>query len=271
MQARRLSVILFFFLGSPAVVQAADAPQASVQFGPQSFHWREFDDNGERLLQETGARISAGAAFDNFRREGSGVLYSVNGRIYLGNVDYDGQTQSGIPATADVTYFGLNIEAQGGYRFGRRLGLDVFGGLGIDDWVRSINDGRTTTGTVVYGYDEYYTILYGKAGLGFFQLLDGWRYMLQGGVKMPLFTSEYVDLGSGLDLEPGLKPSTFANLQFDFGSGRHDRFGVALYYDSYRFSQSDPEWLTYGGSTELVVQPRSHMDVYGLRLSYYFL
>ena len=88
---------------------------------------------------------------------------------------------------------------------------------------------------------------------------------------MPLSTSEHVDLGSGVDLEPGLKPSAFANFQFDFGSGRHDRFGVALYYDSYRFSESDPELLTYGGSTYLVVQPRSHMDVYGLRLSYYFM
>jgi hypothetical protein len=88
---------------------------------------------------------------------------------------------------------------------------------------------------------------------------------------MPLVTSEHVDLGSGVDLEPGLKPSAFANFQFDFGSGRHNRFGAALYYDSYRFSESDPELLSSGGSTYLVVQPRSHMDVYGLRLSYYFM
>ncbi len=271
MRAKQLSAILFFLLGCSATAQAADANQASVQFGPQSFLWREFGDTGGRLLQEQGARFSVGAAFDNFRREDSGVLYNVNGKIYLGSVDYDGQTQSGTPATTDVSYLGLNIELQGGYRFGRRVGVDVFGALGIDEWIRSIADGRAANGTTVYGYEEYYTILYGKAGLGFFQLLDGWRYMLQGGVKMPLATSEHVDLGSGVDLEPGLKPSAFANFQFDFGSGRHDRFGVALYYDSYRFSRSDPELLTYGGSTYLVVQPRSHMDVYGLRLSYYFL
>lgn len=271
MRAQSLSMVLLAVLGISAVTQAADSPQASVQAGVQSFRWSEYGDNGGRLLQEKGARFSIGAAFDNFQRKDSGVLYSVNGKLYLGSVDYDGQTQSGVPATTDVSYFGLNIEAQGGYRFGRRIGLDVFGGVGIDDWVRSIADGRATNGTTVYGYDEYYTILYGKAGLGFFQLLDGWRYMLQGGVKMPLYTSEHVDLGSGVDLEPGLKPSAFANVQFDFGSGRRDRFGVALYYDSYRFSESDPELLTYGGSTYLVVQPRSHMDVYGLRLSYYFL
>ena len=62
-----------------------------------------------------------------------------------------------------------------------------------------------------------------------------------------------------------------ADFQFDFGTGRHDRFGFALYYDSYRFSESDPELLTDGSSTYQVVQPRSDMDVYGLRLSYYFL
>jgi hypothetical protein len=264
-------------LGLSAVAQAADAPQASVQFGPQSFRWREFGDTGERLLQEKGARFSIGAAFDNFRREGPGVLYSVNGKLYLGRVNYDGQTQSaipaldGIPLSTDVDYFGVNIEALAGYRVGRRLGLDVFGGVGLDDWLRSINDGRTSTGLQVYGYDEYYTIMYGKAGLGFFQLLNGWRYMLQGGVKMPLYTNEYVNLGDGVDLQPKPKPSAFANLQFDFGTERRKRFGVALYYDSYRFNESDPELVTDGFTTATVWQPRSHMDVYGLRLSYYFL
>jgi len=265
------SAVFLSLLGLSAIAKAADANQASVQFGPQSFHWREFGDTGGRLLQEQGARFSVGAAFDNFRREDAGVLYSVNGKLYLGSIDYDGQTQSGTPATTDVSYFGLNIELQGGYRIGRRIGLDVFGALGFDDWIRSIADGRAANGTTVYGYEEYYTILYGKAGLGFFQRLDGWRYFLQGGVKMPLSTSEHVDLGSGVDLQPGLKPSAFANFQFDFGSGRHNRFGAALYYDSYRFSKSDPELLTEGGITYQVWQPRSHMDVYGLRLSYYFL
>jgi len=271
MRVKSLSMVLLSVLVLSAVVQAADSTQTSVQVGAQSFRWREFDNAGGRLLEEKGARFSIGAAFDNFQREGSGVLYGVNGKLYLGNVNYDGQIQSGEPATTDVTYFGVNIEAQGGYRFGRRIGLDIFGGLGIDNWMRSIADGTTASGAIASGYDEYYTILYGKAGLGFFQLLNGWRYMVQGGVKMPLYTSEFVDLGDGVDLQPGRKPSAFANLQFDFGSGRRDRFGVALYYDSYRFSESDPESLTYGGSTDLVVQPRSHMDVYGLRLSYYFL
>jgi hypothetical protein len=249
----------------------SDTSQVSIQLGLQNFRWREFRDTGERLLQEKGARFTVGAALDNFRRESPGVLYNVNGNFYLGNVNYDGQTQSGNAATTDVEYYGATIEALGGYRFGRRIGLDVFGGLGLDSWLRSINDGRTTSGTVAYGYDEFYTILHGKAGLGFFQQLDGWRYTLQGGVKLPLSTSEHVDLGSGVDLQPGPKSSAFANFQFDFGSGRHNRYGFALYYDSYRFSQSDPEVLIDGGSTYLVVQPRSHMDVYGVRLSYYFM
>ena len=131
MRAKTLSVVLLAVLGLPAVAQATDAPQASVQFGVQSFRWREFGDTGERLLQEKGARFSIGAAFDNFRREDSGVLYGINGKIYLGSVDYDGQTQSGTPATSDVAYVGLNIEAQGGYRIGQRIGLDVFGALGM--------------------------------------------------------------------------------------------------------------------------------------------
>lgn len=83
--------------------------------------------------------------------------------------------------------------------------------------------------------------------------------------------NEYVDLGDGVTLEPGQRTSAFANVQFDFGSGRHNRYGVALYYDSYRFSESDPELLIDGGSAFLVVQPRSHMDVFGVRAHYYFM
>lgn len=265
-----ISSVLILLFGITTAAQATDLPQASIQVELQDFRWREFRDTGARLLQEKGTRFAVGATYDNFRREGSGVLYNINGKFYLGSVNYDGQTQIGIPATTDVDYYGVNIEALGGYRFGRRIALDVFGGLGLDDWLRSINNGSTASGTVAYGYDEYYIVLYGKAGLGFFQQLEGWRYMLQGGVKMPLSTNEHVDLGSGVDLQPGRKSSAFANLQFDFGSGRRNRFGIALYYDSYRFSESDPELLMDGGSTYLVVQPRSEMDVYGLRLSYYF-
>jgi len=63
-----------------------------VQFGVQSFSWREFSETGTRLLQEKGTRYSIGAAFDNYLREDPGLLYSINGKIYLGTVGYDGQT-----------------------------------------------------------------------------------------------------------------------------------------------------------------------------------
>lgn len=271
MRSRPLFAILLCVSGLPTVVQATEKPEASVQFGLQNFSWSEYDSTGAKLLKENGTRFAIGAALDNFQHVGSGPLYSVNGKIYLGVVDYDGQTQSGLPVTTDVSYFGLNIEAQGGYRFGQRIGLDIFGGLGADRWQRSIANGTASNGTTASGYDEYYTIVYGKAGLGFFHLLNGWRYLLQGGVKMPFYASEHVDLGDGVNLQPKPKPSAFANLQFDFGSGRHNRFGFAFYYDSYRFDESDPELLTFGNVTFLALQPRSQMDVYGLRLSYYFL
>ena len=271
MQSKIFLGILLASLNLGSVVQASDKSQASVQLSTQSFTWREFRNTGQQLLEEKGPRFFVGAAFDNFRRPGPGMLYNVNAKIYLGNVDYDGQTQSGIPAVTDVSYFGVNIEAQGGYRFGRRIGVDVIGGLGIDDWKRSIADGSTPSGTRVYGYDEYYLVLYGKAGVGFFHLLNNWRYAIQGGVKLPLFADEYVNLGNGVNLEPGLRASAFANIQFDFGSARNNRFGVALYYDSYRFSESDPELLIDGGSAFLVVQPRSDMDVFGVRVNYFFL
>ena len=154
MRSRTLFAILLCVSGLPTVVQATERPEASVQFGLQNFSWSEFDYTGAKLLKENGPRFAIGAALDNFQHAGSGVLYGVNVKIYLGVVDYDGQTQSGVSAQTDVDYFGVNAEVMGGLRLTGGLHVDLLGGLGVDTWTRELQDGVTANGTVALGYRE---------------------------------------------------------------------------------------------------------------------
>ncbi|HEX9627687.1 MAG TPA: hypothetical protein VGA00_12175 [Acidiferrobacterales bacterium] len=237
-----------------------------MRFGIESFRWQEFDSAGSRLLEETGPRLVVGASYDGFRRTQPGFVYSVAGALYLGSVDYDGQTQGGVPVMSDSDYFGLRVEGLAGWRVGRGVGVDFFGGVGFDDWIRDIDDSIAADGLPAYGYSETYIIFYTKAGLGLSVSQPAWYGRWDIGFKYPIYTYEYVDLAGGVDLSPGRRVSLFAGFRADIGRSRGFHWGLALDYDSFRFSESDPEFLA--GS--FVVQPESEMDVVRAQVIVYF-
>jgi len=99
---------------------------------------------------------------------------------------------------------------------------------------------------------------------------------LQFGIKYPLYTFEQAhlaDIGfdSDVDLSPGKQVSGYAKWQMNWGRETDKpRFGVSIYYDSYRFSASDSKTVSAGGYLFRVYQPESRMDVLGARLEYFF-
>ncbi len=267
------ALALFALLAAACNVAAAsDQQQTSIHVGVQQYDWKEFDTSGSVLDKESGPMLTIGGAFDNFRRINSGPIYDVNGQFYVGNLNYDGQTQAGVPLKTKSDYTGLQFEGLGGYRFEKHLtGLDLFGGGGWDMWSRAIKDGTTSAGTPSLGYTETYFILYARLGAGFFQELGSWSYNFRAGAKVPLYTTEYANLADGLTLSPGKKASAFARFEMEFGPSTRNHFGIILSYDSFRFSESNPELLTSGGApVGYFVQPESHRDVYGVRGVYYF-
>jgi hypothetical protein len=108
--------------------------------------------------------------------------------LFFGTVDYDGQTQTGIPATTDVDYFGFKAEGDIGRRlsFPEGLYIEPFGGLGIRFWYRDINDGTTNTGSPTLGYTEEWFVFNARLGLRAGKKMSGNKEIFAGWAKIDL-------------------------------------------------------------------------------------
>lgn len=286
--SKRITAILFILFMPvmvPMGLAAEVAKKDSVAFsiGIESFQWKEFGTDGGQLLKESGPRFTFGARVDNFLQSNVPVIYGIDGKLYLGQVDYDGQTQSGIPASTDTDYFGFNIEAMAGRRYHGTTTVDIVAAVGLDTWVRDLKNGTTITGQPTVGVEEEYFILYGRLGPGFLFRGASVTTYLQFGVKYPFYTDEHVNLSAigfdnDVDLEPGKDISGYLvlRLQPAHPSGR-SQFSFKLYYDSFRFDRSSTEIVTTsnpfacdGASVCGVLQPESEMDVLGAQFEYVF-
>ena len=244
--------------------------QFAVQGGFERFRWQEFDEGG-RVLAERGPLFNIGATLSNFRRSDPGMLYNLNGRLYLGQVDYDGQacniiTDICVPSKTKTNYNGSQAEGLAGYHFGDQFGFNLLGGLGLDSWIREIKATATAGGAI-----EDYLILYAKLGAGLSKNSEQSAYRFHLGIKYPFFTYEHSNVpdGGGLDLTPGKRASGFARFDAEFGAKNQPHFGLTIFYDTYRFSMSPLEPAPIQGIPKLWFQPESHMDIIGVQLAYY--
>ena len=240
---------------SPArpLQRAARPSETTLSVQAAAFDWREFDDQGVRLLKESGPLFGLNLGYKQYgRRLGSSFGVGVFG----GRVNYDGQTQSGIPATTRVIYTGL--EGQGNLLARcepvRHLALEPFIGLGGRLWDRSIQDQGE-----LEGYTERWMSFHGRAGLGVTYDFDrDWRAFAQAGFRLPLYTVQNVDLskfGDGsINLHPRQQPSPFVET-----GGRWKLLFVSVFYETLRFDKSDVE-------QDVIYQPESRSDSYGLRV-----
>jgi len=270
-------ILALCVIAAPAVFadETASRPSYAVNAGVESFRWEEFS-SGQRLLSETGPRLTVGLTLDHLQQGDQTNPYALEARAYLGVIDYDGQTQAGVSAKTDVNYFGVSAEAMGGLRLAGSLRMDLLGGLGVDTWTRDIQNGVTANGSTALGYREDYFILYGKLGPGFLFQNETRRSYFQFGLKYPFYTYErayLTDIGfdSDVELAPGKQLSGYAKWQMNWGrTTDKPRFGLSFYYDSFRFSASASKTVSSGGALYSVHQPESRMDVLGARLEYYF-
>ena len=249
----------------------AAAGESSMYLAVDGYAWKEFDDDGSRLLKESGTLIGVGYAY---RKEfDNQVTLNPAAEIFGGKVDYDGQTQSGIPATSKVNYFGVKLQGDVGRKFKPAQGAfaEPFGGLGFRAWIRDIQDGTTSTGLATYGYTEDWLTLYARLGVrGGFDFPGRTQVFAEAGIKLPLYnenTAHLSDAGLGSDVtfNPGRKSSLFAETGVNV---RH--FRASLFYDSMRFTKSNVVVTSNGGITYLNWQPKSSADIYGIKLGYVF-
>ncbi len=236
----------------------------------ESFTWREFDDAGGQLLKESGPRFGVGGAYAHeFPNH-----MTLKPRVELngGSVDYDGQTNAIPPEAVSTTtnYFGFKFELDlgGKIRPSQDFVLEPFGGIGIRSWARDIEDGNTADGSPVSGYTENWTTFYGRLGVrGEQSLGENNKIFLEAGVKLPIYTENYIDDDNvsyeSITLEPGNKPSLFAE-----AGVKLQRFRISAFYDSMRFKKSSTVVVydPYSGFYVGYYQPESEADMLGVRI-----
>jgi hypothetical protein len=258
------------FWGPLAQEILAGPGELTGYFTVQSFDWKEFAE-GSRAVRETGPLFGIGIEYPVHL--GERVTAKPSAEIFGGSVDYDGHAcdifgDDCEAAETTVSYFGVQLQGD----VGRRLpagsaSLEPFAGLGFRYWRRNIDEGTTVTGTPVSGFTEDWVSLYARAGLEVgVDLSERRRLFFLAGAKLPFFTQNTAytsSLGQGDDLElrPGKQVSFFGEAGVEL-----DRFSVSLLYDSFRFPQSP---TVFNGFTA-GYQPRSTMDLYGLKLGWTF-
>lgn len=250
----RLLYLTAIVLWAPA---AFPAPEKTFSIGSEFFRWQEFSSSGNRFLSEHGLRYRGTIAFNDVLPRHDKFSYHALLRGYIGSIDYDGQTQPGsifVPSTAD--YAGWNGELGSRYEYSavnhRSVSRSVFAALGIDHWIRDLQDSTDAQGNPVGGIREEYQILYGRLGLQFEHAGSLWQSGTRVGIKYPFTAKEKID-SLGIELEPGRQVTFFASYRGTI-ERRNGRTGyLEVGYDAYRFDASP---VISGWQ-----QPQSHQDV----------
>jgi len=249
-----------------------------VGFDAMYFDYREFNGNDILLDKETGPmpglHLSAALQWDNWYSE---LVYE----YHLGTVEYDGQTQNGIPLTTDTEEDIVDLSLLVGRHFGvaSRYRSAVYGGLGYHYWERNI----LPTGTVA-GLLETYEWSYALLGikLSFLKssknglLLDlRVRRMLDATMDIDFlgFTDENGNQWDNTSLNLGEDWSYRLGLPYILSLSRNASLTIEPYISTWFIERSDSQELTSGGQPLLVqrlvvYEPRSETTNVGISLRY---
>lgn len=270
---RSLSVLLLLcFAASPAAAETARGPvsmvgdQVEVYGLIESLSWEEFDQAGSRLLKENGRLGGIGFAYAvDFS---SGLTLRPRLELTGGNVDHDGRTQTGTPVFSDTDHVGARFEIDLGGRLGDRFMVEPFGGIGIRNWWRDVDDSIDINGAYAAGTTEEWSVGYARLGLrGTYRLSDNASVFFEGAAVLPVFSDSRRYLtDAGYDEDPVLRPEA-RTMYFAEAGFSYSFLKLSAFYETLRFDASDPEivWNTVTAAAETVQQPRSEGSLFGIR------
>jgi len=264
-----ISVLLLLCFATPA--HAADATTDFALLADSgNYVWEEFRPRGTRIVEETGKQVGVGASWSNGRNPvGGGPVYRATALVFGGVGDYQGETyvSAGLPVSATTYFYGIKSEGIGGYRFGNRIGFELFSGIGFDVWNHTVKDAGATL-----GYSRMFAMLDGKLGAGFFMGFESWGFAVRAGTRGPLYSYQHVGIYDGVEVKTVPKPTFFGAGEFTFGSHGHDTFVLSFYFDRYRLAESDPTVVNSGGvpSGLVITTPYTKTTLMGARLALNF-
>ena len=182
------------------------------------FYWRESIDSA-RLLEESGPLVTLGILT---QRED----HRFRAELFGGEVEYDGQTTTGIPLENHTDYIGFRFQYDLLWPFAHDPNSAFVLGLGTRFWSRKLLDGETASGIPVIGYDETWWMLYPCFGLETRRPMGvNSLWFASASLGVTGFTYEYVDsydvtlypkMGPLVQAEAGIQtPRLFLSVFFE--------------------------------------------------------
>lgn len=242
----------------------ADGFSGTIGVGAMNFELEEFSREGDRLVRESGWLNGIDAAVSVSRKRlqaGFRVAY------YSGDVDYDGQTQSGVAADSSTDQKIWDAAALAAYRlpYWSEPRTSVYAGGGYRHWQRDIQ----AVGSLA-GLKETYRWWSAQTGLNLEWHRGAHLWSLDGRLTRTLSPEVSVDFDrtfDSTDLDLGERWGWIASLAWRYRLSPPLSTGLRIFYESWDLGRSDIETLTTNGSAAgTVFQPRLENRNYGFIL-----
>lgn len=272
-----ISIILVGAMTGHALAATAGEAQPAVRWNGQidlswmDFDYREYDDG--RLLDREHGGIP-GAVFTLTGEKG---LWAVSGRFswHVGDVLYDGQTNTGIPISTHTEESILDTSV----RIARGIGpvedpeLTLYGGVGYRYWGRDIRSTYTGSGEPVNGLYEIYRWKYlffgGETAI---YRTGSSRWSLDAQVMRPYRPTIEVDQQGRYDtviLDLGERTGWRVALPWEYRISERTHWVIEPYMEAWDIGVSSSAPLTQNGvpvDNKMLYEPRSTTRNFGIAM-----
>ena len=255
--------VICFFLTTPLLADTA----VSTSIKLLNFNYEEFDQSGASFNKETGVipglSLSLSETQENFTS-----LISIES--YDGQVDYDGQTQSGAPhvTNTDETlhrlFYKLNWSAENN--------ISIYGKIAWQQWNRNILPANNISG--LFEQYQWWVFELGFLATLFEKNSDKWLFE---------FGASTINHGT---IKIDFRPFGFGQPELDLGDSHglstaliyqhkltdRNKIGLSLHYQRWTFGRSNTKTISNGFDSHDIVEPRSvsrHSTV-SLNYEHYF-
>lgn len=271
MKNRPLAGILTALLTVAAVSDARAGTDFGIGAGIEVVTLEEFG-----IRDETGGRFALTFTLDNFNRTGSGVIWGVLAKAYVGKLDHSdesgvvssvkGGSGTGLGFFSSTQHLGGVAEFWAGYRnggFWEDTDLDLLVGIGAESLKRDVSAGfEDGTANLVLSEEIRHDVAWVSLAAGAFTKRGQWDNHLRAGLKFPVFAE--VDWSiQAAPIDHGKSPSLFVRASFDYAPGGEREYGIFVYYDSLRMNDGP---AGAGG----VPSFETAVEIYGAGMAWYF-
>lgn len=251
-----------------AMAQAQKGNEVSISGSVMHFNYKEWDDSGKLLDQEDG--FLPGFLL-GLNQKTDSWLIAENFTYHGAEVNYTGQTQTGIPITTHTKQQIADIAMHAEYWIVNKQSLNyaLYFGAGYHFWDRNIHPTTTAGGAPVSGLHEIYSWWSGFLGMkaeiyqsdtSIWQLDARLTHTINPQISID-FNGQYDNATLGLGERTGFRLS----IPSKYSLNSTTSLNIEPYVESFEFGRSSTSPLTSNGTTiGTVFEPYSQTINYGL-------